>query len=130
MAYEWGPRHFESYAAKEDLREKQFHIVKQNPDRTISLASGGDTAHGVLDNAPGIDETAAVCTGGTTKLKLGGTVAVGDRLAPNAEGLAVKAVEGDYAIGTAREAGTDGSIIAARVDLSGAGTVGATASAG
>lgn len=122
MAYYWGPRHHESYPAGADLSASQFLVVKREADGDIVVAGAGEGV-GILDNAPLATETADVVTAGTTKVKCGAAVAIGDRLIADAEGKAIPATAGTSVgliFGTAREAGADGTIIAANVNFSGA----------
>ena len=123
MAYEWGPRHIESYAAGADLSSAQYRIGVLGTNRTVTVASVVGTGTGVIDNANKQGLTIGLVTDGTTKVLLNGTVAVGDPLIADATGAAIKRVAqtGVTVFGTAREAGVAGQIIAARVDFSGAG---------
>jgi hypothetical protein len=122
MAYNWGPRSHECYPAGADLSTSQFLVVKREADGDVVVAGAGE-GFGILDNAPLNTETADVVTTGTTKVKCGATVAIGDRLIANAAGKAIPATAGTSVgliFGTAREAGAADTIIAANVDFSGA----------
>lgn len=122
MAYEWGPRHAESYPAGADLTDKQYFIGVRQADGTIVLAVAGQ-GDGVIEytNPPKVGATIALVDDGTTKVRLGGTVAVGDPLIAGADGRAIKRVaQTGIVFGKAREAGVAGQVIAARVDFAGA----------
>jgi len=123
MAYEIGPRSHESYRAGADLSALQYNVVTFNSSRDIVVISGAGAGSGILDNAPILGDTANLVTAGVTKVKCGGNIVAGDKLIANAAGLAIAATQETsegYIFGVAREAGSDGAIIAARVDFSGA----------
>ena len=120
MAYEWGPRQIESYAAGQDLSTSQYKIGVLNTSRQIVLAGAG-LGDGVIEISPIQAKTAGLVTDGVTKVLLNGTVAVGDLLIADSTGALVKYVaQTGKVVGTAREAGVAGQIIAARIDFSGA----------
>lgn len=126
MAYEWGPKHVESYAAGVDLSSNQFYIGVRGTDGLVRLStSAGAGGTGIIDftRPAAAGMTVGLVDDATYKVKLNGTVAIGDRLTNDATGQTVKAAAGNIAFGTAREAGVAGQIIAARVDFSGAETV-------
>lgn len=119
MAFEWGPRHAESYAAGVDLTGKQYFIGVRQANGTVILATAGQ-GDGVIEysNNPTLGATVALVDDGTTKVKLNGTVAIGDPLVADATGAAVKwTSQTGLQFGKAREAGVAGQIIAAAVDF-------------
>jgi hypothetical protein len=122
MAFEWGPRHAESYAAGADLTGKQYFVGVRQTNGTVVLAGAGQ-GDGIIEYTviPTTGKTVALVDDGTTKVKLNGTVAIGDPLIADATGAAIKRVaQTGTVFGRAREAGVAGQIIAARVDFAGA----------
>lgn len=98
--------------AGQDLSAKQFFFVAVASDGQVDPAGDGAFAQGVLQNDPAAAGRAAeVAISGITKVVCGGTVAAAATVASDANGEAVTAASGDIILGTALEAGTDGSII-------------------
>jgi hypothetical protein len=106
-----------TFKAGADLSAKQYFIVKQDTvQETVVLASAAtDVLVGVLQNKPKSGENAEVClrsAGGTSKIKLGGTVSAGDHLTADSNGKAVATTTGaDEVIGRALFDGVDGDVI-------------------
>lgn len=104
-----------------DLSAAQYHLVKLDTDGTVILtAAVTDVPYGVLQNAPGAGEEAAVLLLGITQVVAGGQVDIGDVIGTNDAGRAVvKTVGTDithYAIGTVIDgAGADGVYATAAV---------------
>lgn len=115
MAVDKGPKLDWGILANSDLSGKQFTFVKfhatDSVDRVVAVASVDDRALGVLNNAPGAGEEAEVVLTGVQKVKLGGTVARGDGIGPDANGAGIKSATGKRVYGFALEAGTSGQII-------------------
>lgn len=112
-------------AAAADLSTFQHCLVKQTSDTQVNVATAAtDKVCGVLENKPKSGETASVANisaGSTFKVKLGGTVAVGQRLTANSSSVAIaatKTADGTgpttYSFGEALQAGVTGDIIEAR----------------
>lgn len=98
-----------------DLSAKQYHFVLQASDGEIdAVASAGGVATGVLQDNPNAQGKAArVRVNGSTKLKVGGTVAAGAKLQSDASGQGITAASADHVLAQAQEAGVDGDIIEA-----------------
>ncbi len=115
-----------SFKAGADLSTAQYKFVKLNSDGEVILAAATtDRPIGVLQNDPASGETAEVTIAGGTKVKAGGTLAVGNPLFTNASGLGVTATVGSggatfYIVGTAISAGASGEIVTAVVDCANA----------
>lgn len=70
---------------------KQYHFVKITGAHTVGLATAlADPIVGVMQNKPQmVGQAATVGIAGVSKVQLGGTVAAGDFLVPNAAGAGV-----------------------------------------
>lgn len=92
-----------------------YTCVKVNTDGTIAQATAGTAVDGVVEkgDVAGATVSFALRNGqGTFKVKLGGTVAVGDNLTAGASGLAVKTTtSGNIVFGTALSAGASGDVV-------------------
>ncbi len=113
-------RDFEkSRVCSEDLSAKQFFIVQQDASGDIEVAEGAtDLLVGVLQNAPTSGEQATYRFLGTSKVKLGGTVAIGDWVTTDSAGKGVATTtDGNIVIGKALDAGVDGDIIEVQLGL-------------
>lgn len=88
---------YDSRKAGADLSASQYLVVKLDANGNAVLAAAAtDAIHGVLANAPKLNETAdmAVVNGtGTFKVKLGGIVAKDAFLTSDATGKAVAATQ-------------------------------------
>ena len=98
-----------------DLTGKEYTLVKLAANNTVVAADDATAVPYVLTE--GVDgstteRTVAIVIGGRTKVKLGGTVAVGDRLTADSNGAAVATTSGGAEYGlTAETAGVAGDII-------------------
>ncbi len=113
MAVDFGGQDVSGIAAA-DLSEKQFFGVKE--DSGVALGdTAGEMLLGVLQNKPESGQTARYRINGTSLFKIGGTVAAGNELQIDTDGMFIAAESGDYVHGIATEAGVDGDLISARV---------------
>jgi hypothetical protein len=113
-------RDFEkSLECSEDLSEKQFFIVQQDANGKVGVAEGAtDLLLGVLQNNPASGEMATYRFGGTTKVKAGGTIAIGDWITAASDGEAVATTtDGDIVIGKALQAGVDQDVIEVQLHI-------------
>jgi hypothetical protein len=95
---------------------KVVKIDSSNAPTNIVLAgANGTAAIGVLIDTPAAGQTGTVrlrTSAGTSFIRLGGTVAVGDAITSNASALGITTVTaGDQIIGYALSAGVSGDII-------------------
>jgi hypothetical protein len=91
-----------------DLSASQYCFVVLDANGRLAISGAGSTAIGVLQNKPAaIDREARFAAGGVTKIKCGGTIAVGDGVGSDAAG---KAVTGGT-LGIAYEAGVVNQVI-------------------
>lgn len=79
----------------------------------VAPASAGVAILGVLQNNPQLAEAGAVMAAGVSKVKAGGTFAIGDLLMVNSSGLFVLATTGNYAVAKALQAGVSGIVVSA-----------------
>lgn len=81
--------------------------------RADIAAANSETIVGIQQNKPGaIDRGTTVQTNGVSKLKIGGTVAVGDRLTADASGFGVATTTAGHKVGAiALTAGVSGDYI-------------------
>jgi len=103
-----------SVASASDLSTTgQYRFVKKNTTSgKLELAGSNLMPLGILQDKPDADGVAGlVCIGGTSKLKLGGTVAIGDMLISDSSGDAVKTGAAGMVGAIAMEAGVDNDII-------------------
>lgn len=91
-------------AADLTAKANQYRAVKVTADFTVGLAGDGDEILAVLQNRPNLGEAAELMGEGITKAKAGGTIAVGDKITPDASGDFVTAASGKHPSGTALEA--------------------------
>ena len=104
-----------TFKAGEDLNSYQYYGVYLSDDQTVALCT---TAHlnaiGILQDKPKSGEAAVVRVQGTTKVKAGGTIAVGARVSITTSGKAITETTASATevllIGTALEAAIDGDI--------------------
>lgn len=116
MAYEIPVHNDGTRTADADLSAKQFYAVKLASNGKVSLAStAGERCYGILQNKPSSGGVADVAVLGVSKVALGGSVSVGDRLSTDANGKLVKASNGEYVVALALESGSSGETIAAQV---------------
>lgn len=83
-----------SRPAGADLSTKQYTFVKVNSSGQAVSAAAGEAAIGVLQNEPTSGQTATVQVAGIAKVKAGGNVTAGARVAADADGKAVTATLG------------------------------------
>lgn len=115
-------RDFErSGVAGEAMTDKQYYIVQLDATGKIEVAEGAtDLIVGVLQNKPASGAAALYRFAGTSKVKAGGTIAIGDWVTTDSSGKAVATttdgniVIGRY-IGTA--AAADGDIIEIQLSI-------------
>lgn len=105
--------------AAADLSTKQYFIVKVDTNGKLALASSAlDPIVGVLQNKPIAGEGALYRFGGTSKVKLGGTVAAGAWVTTDANGEGVATTtDGNITVGMALEAGVDADIIELQLNI-------------
>jgi len=105
-----------------DLSSSQYKFVKLDSNgNAVAVAAATDAPIGVLQNTPTSGQEAEVVVSGGTKLLLGGTVAAGGRVSPNATGAGVAIAAGTdttkYLCGQALTGGASGEIVTAVVSL-------------
>lgn len=108
------------YRAAADLSSKQHHCLKDNGSgAAAAITAATDYPIGILQNAPSAaDDVCTLATEGVVLAKLGGTVAKGDPVGPDATGKLVKrgvGASGGWVIGRAGAAGVDGDLIGVRL---------------
>lgn len=99
--------------AGEDLSSKQFYIMQLDSSGDLEIAeSATDFIVGVLQNKPKSGEHATYRFAGTTKVRCGGSISIGNLLTAASDGEAVvTTTNADIVIGRALEAGDDQDII-------------------
>lgn len=105
-----------SFKAAADYSAKQFYIVYVSAKGIVTLATGATVfLAGTLQNKPKANENAEVLLrsgGATGKVKLGGSVNIGDHITSDSNGKGVATTSGgDEVLGRALEGGVDGDII-------------------
>lgn len=108
-----------SFLANGSLADKEYHIVKRSSgENDIVLSSAASDKHvGVLSDDAADAEGVMVWAGGAPKVKLGGTVAIGDWLTSDANGKAIATTSaGNECIGQALEAGVENDVIQFRFE--------------
>lgn len=106
--------------AGEDLSAKEFYIGQLDASGNLEVAEGAtDLVVGVIrENAGGSGASATYQFLGTAKVKLGGTVAIGDWVTTDSAGKGVATTtDGNITIGRALEAGVDGDIIEVQLNV-------------
>lgn len=104
-----------------NLAANQYRVVRLNASgHVIAIAATTDNPFGVLQNDPRNGQAARVATGGVSKVRLGGTVAAGDRLGVAADGRAVVGALGSRIIGTAITSGVANDIISVNLNTANA----------
>ena len=97
--------------AGEDLSTKEYTLVKITTSNTIVSAASGDRAF-VLEDTPKEGEYGTIALQGIVKVKLGGTVKIGELVVPNNAGVGVAASgKNQTVIGEALAEGESGQII-------------------
>lgn len=106
-----------SLPAAADLSASQYLWATINSSGQAALVSStGTLPDGLIHNAPtsGKDCRLVIKTGVVVKVKLGGTVAIGDFLSVNGSGLSVKSVTSTHVrFGKFLDAGVSGDIVRA-----------------
>lgn len=113
MAYEEGLQAI-SRTAGADLSadSNAYKGVKYSGSNVVLITAATDRPAGVLQKPlPKNGETARLGVNGVSKIKLGGTVAVGDEIQFGASATGIVATTGNYIIGTAQSAGVTGDVI-------------------
>lgn len=105
MAYEIPVLVDSKHLAYADLSTHQFKFVKLTSNGIELCSAATDKPFGVLQNAPIAGEAAEVMRLGVTKVKSGGTIAIGALVGTSATGLADSKTPGtditEYAVGVA-----------------------------
>lgn len=107
------PHNLVSARAAKSLSGKQYQLAKLTASGEAELCGEGEAGYIISEDAVEGDYATLVIGAERTKVKLGGTVAVGETLMSNAEGKAVKTTSGSgkLIVAIAREAGASGDII-------------------
>lgn len=133
MAVTRGPT-FEAttFLTSADLSSSQYLIVKGDGSGGLELAAAAsDEPIGIVDEGNDGSSTAtqvSVRTMGGFKVKLGGSVALGDRLTSNASGQAVASTDPeDKAVGIALDDGDSGDVIPLLITPGALGSAGESA---
>jgi hypothetical protein len=101
----------ETKKAGEELFTKQYTLVKITSTNTIVSAASGDRAFS-LEDTPKEGEYGTIALQGIVKVKLGGTVKIGELVVPNNAGLGVAASgKSQPVVGEALAEGESGQII-------------------
>ena len=97
------------FEAGADLSAKQYYAVYLDSSAQIQLVDAVTRpAIGILQNKPdAAGKEARVCVGGTSKVILGGTLAIGALVGPAATGKAVADASTNYTIGMLTTGGAD-----------------------
>ena len=104
---------FPSRVAGEDLSAKQYYFVKEDSNSLVTAPDAiTDRAMGVLQNAPEQGETALVQVGENTKVVASQALAIGDIVAPSANGRAQVAVSTQNPRGVVVAAASAADVIA------------------
>jgi hypothetical protein len=94
-----------------NLSAKQYHFMEDTAGKVDSCNAAGERAYGVLQDKPeAADRACSVAVSGITKIKLGGTVASGDKVTTDNQGRAVAAVATNQMLGICEEGGAVGQI--------------------
>lgn len=113
-------RDFErTFEAGEDMDTKQYCIVQLSATGKAEVGEGAtDLIIGVLQNKPKSGEGALVRFLGTSKVKAGGAISIGDFVTTNSSGEAVATTtDGNIVIGRALEAADDGDIFEVQLGI-------------
>jgi len=137
MGFELGPRLDDGTrkaAADLSAAANQYKFVNLDGDGNVVLANAaGEPCYGVLQNKPGLNQTAVVTVTGVSKLQADGNINAGDLIACSADGQAkvaapgetdtttpADALVGSFVMGMALEDAAAGDIFAANIQLIGA----------
>ena len=108
------PEGVTSAPASIDMNGTQYQLVAENSSGALALCGAGARPDGIQDGIADIGEQCRYWTlpgKAFVKIKCGGTFAEGDRLASDANGMAVKAVSGNTVVGKAKEDGVLGRVV-------------------
>lgn len=101
-----------TYTAGANLASSQFLLVKAHTTAgQVVLCGDGENAIGVLYEPNASGRPVSVGSDGVVKAYAGGVVAVGARVASDANGKVVTAASGDYVLGVAKTAGAANALI-------------------
>ena len=108
--------------AKQDMRTKQYHILRASAANECQIASfpggGADEVIGILQNKPNNNEHASVGYAGISKLIAGGAITANRLVTANGSGRAAHAASGDWIVGQAiTAAGADGETISCLIGM-------------
>jgi len=123
MATEGNLLYIPGMSAGADLSTKQFHLMKLDSSaRAVAAAAASDELIGVLQDKPSAaNQAAAVAYSGKSKVAIGDTVSIGDKLYSDGNGkgipFATAAGDTDWIIGIALEAGVNGDIISVQLNI-------------
>jgi len=111
MAIEGNLQIIPGLVAGEDLSAYQYHFVKLSADFTVVHCDGAtDCPIGILQDAPKDKQAASVAYAGISKLKMGATATIGQRIGTDNASLGVPYAEGtgttNYLCGRILEAAT------------------------
>jgi len=107
-----------SFVSDADLSAKQYYITKLTSTGVDLAGTATSLICGVLQNTPDTGEQATVQFLGTSKVKAGGNVAIGDWVTATTGGKAVATTtDKDFVVGQALEVAVDGDIFEIRLCL-------------
>lgn len=95
--------------AATDMSQKRYTFGTVNTDGALVTPAADALAVGVIQTPGIISEPCNVMTTGVSFIKLGGTVAAGDKLSVGTDGAAIKATTGEV-IGVCLVGGASGEI--------------------
>lgn len=105
-----------TFKAGADFTGKQYHLAVYGANKeTLAIAGAGKGLFVILNEGKLGDLIEGAYAGGA-KVKLGGTVAVGDRITADATGKAVVAASKEESIGFVNDAGVAGDIVGIYID--------------
>ena len=94
-----------------DLRLKQYNIVKIGSTGVVLAAATTDVPYGILQNTPNAGEPALVRILGPSKCVSGaGSIVIGSPIAPKADATAQIAVTTQYEVGVALSSAASGDV--------------------
>lgn len=105
--------------AGESLADKEFFIGQLNASGELEIAEGAtDLLVGIIRTQAGAGEAARYQFTGTAKVKIGGTVAIGDLVTTDSAGKGVATTtNANIVIGRALEAGVTDDIIEVQLGI-------------
>lgn len=113
----------DSGVASADLSDKLFYFCVRGANGAVNLPSAaGAAVSGIITEAAvsGRPVTfVTIASGAIANVVAGGTVAVGDKIATDANGKAVKAVATNTVVGVARKGGAAGAVLEVYLDNAG-----------